>query len=276
MQYLKQVLDFYINSSIHVALAVMSLSWITLLEFDIQFDKNVLYFIFFATVTGYNFVKYFGLAKFHHRGLATWLKLIQVFSLLSFIGLCYYAFQLNFKALICIFGAASITFLYAIPFLPKKWYVDSNQNLRNISGLKVYVIALVWVGVTVFIPLINNNFQIDFDVAITATQRFLFVIVLMFPFEIRDMQFDDLKLSTIPQQIGVKKTKVIGFVLLVIFFFLEYFKDIISSESIITLIIVVVITFLFLVFSEEKRTKYYSSFWVEGLPILWLLLLLFF
>ncbi|MCK5400187.1 MAG: hypothetical protein KAJ28_01010 [Flavobacteriaceae bacterium] len=275
MRFIKQILDFYINSSIHVALAVLSLSWITLLEFNIQYDGEVLYFIFFATITGYNFVKYFGLAKFHHRRLANWLKTIQIFSLCCFMGLCYYTYQLNTKTLIYVFGAGIITFLYAIPFLPKRLFIDKKENLRAVSGLKIYVIAMVWVGVTIFIPLINNNFQINFDVIITALQRFLFVIVLMFPFEIRDMQFDNLKLSTIPQQIGVKKTKAIGIFLLIGFFLLEFLKDNTNSKSIVILIIITGITILFLVFSQENRNKYYSSFWVEGLPILWLLLLLF-
>lgn len=275
MKLIRQVLDFYINSSIHVALAVVSLSWITLLEFEISYDKTLLYFIFFATVTGYNFVKYFGLAKFHHRRLANWIKMIQIFSFCCFIGLCYYAYQLNLRTLIYVLGAAIITFFYAIPFLPKRLYIDKKQNLRGISGLKIYIIVLVWVGVTVFIPLLNNNVQINFDVIITAIQRFLFVMVLMFPFEIRDMQFDNLRLSTIPQQIGIKKTKIIGLLLLVVFFFLEFFKGNINSEKIKIIIIITCVTLLFLVFSQKNRSKYYSSFYVEGLSILWLILMLF-
>lgn len=275
MRLIKHALDFYINSSIHVAFAVVSLSWITLLEFDIPFDKSILYFIFFATITGYNFVKYFGLARFHHRGLANWLKIIQIFSFCCFVGLCYYSYQLNSKALIYIFAAAIVTFLYTIPFSTNQLFIINEQNLRGIKGLKIYVIALVWVGVTVFIPLINNDFQINFDVIITAIQRFLFVIALMFPFEIRDIRFDNLKLSTIPQRIGIKKTKALGFLLLIGFFFLEYIKNEINPKSIIILMIITFITLLFLFFAEEKRTKYYSSFWVEGLPILWLLLILF-
>ena len=46
----------------------------------------------------------------------------------------------------------------------------------------------------------------------------------MLPFEIRDMQYDSLKLSTIPQRIGVMKTKIIG-VFMLLFFLLEFFKD---------------------------------------------------
>ena len=142
MKVLKQLLDFYINSSIHVALAVYALSWITLKKLNINGDETILYFNFFATITGYNFVKYFGIAKWHHRSLANWLKVIQVFSLVCFGLMCYYALQLQNNSLLLITGFGMVTFLYAIPFLPKKWYLDTQQNLRDISGLKVYVIAL--------------------------------------------------------------------------------------------------------------------------------------
>jgi 4-hydroxybenzoate polyprenyltransferase len=276
MRYLKLILDFYINSSIHVALAVFSLSWLTLIEFDIPYDENVLYFIFFATITGYNFVKYFGLAKFHHRRLASWLKVIQIFSAVSFVLFCYFAWQLKPKTLLYIIGFGIITFLYAIPFLPKKIFLDSQQNLRSISGLKIYVIALVWTGVTVFLPLINNDFQLHVDVFITAFQRFIFVMVLMLPFEIRDMKYDSLKLSTIPQQIGEKNTKLIGVLLMILFFFIEYFKNELNSNQIIILLIVTFMTILFLVLSKKNQGKYYSAFWVESLPIWWLCLLLLF
>ena len=124
MRFIKQLFYFYVNSSIHVAIAAYALTWVTLLEYNLKYDKNSLYFVFFATITGYNFVKYFGVAKFHHRRLADWLKAIQLFSLIAFIILAYYAFQLlvNSKILIVLLGV--ITFLYAIPLLPKKYFVD--------------------------------------------------------------------------------------------------------------------------------------------------------
>ncbi|MFG6685641.1 hypothetical protein ACGK9U_03600 [Mariniflexile sp. HNIBRBA6329] len=276
MKMLKQLLDFYINSSIHVALAVFSLTWITLLEFEILYDENLLFFVFFASITGYNFVKYFGFAKFHHRSLANWLKTIQVFSFFSFLSMCYFAFKLNVDTLIYIAVFGLVTFLYAIPFLPKHLFLDNHNNLRNVGGLKVYLIALVWTGVTVFLPLINNQYPMHADVLFTAFQRCIFIIVLMLPFEIRDLMYDSLKLATIPQKIGVKRTKVIGILLLVVFFFLEFFKDDIGANKLIVFAVISIITGLFLVCSKKWQGGYYSSFWVEGLPILWLLLLLLF
>lgn len=275
MRLIKTFFNFYLNSSIHVALAVYALSWITLIQFNIIYDENILYFVFYATITGYNFVKYFGIAKFHHRSLTDALKVIQIFSLICFVLLCYYAFKLPLKTLIYIAVFGVITFLYAFPFIPKNYYLDNQQNLRDVSGLKVYIIALVWVGVTVFLPLINNSIELNTDVFLTAFQRLVFVIVLMLPFEIRDLIYDNLKLATIPQKIGVKRTKIIGILLLVLFFFIEFFKDEISNSSVIKTLLITLITLSFLVFTNKKRNSYYSSFWVESIPVLWLLIVLF-
>jgi len=274
MRVIKQFFDFYLNSSVHVALAVYAMSFITLKRFNILYDENILYFIFYATITAYNFVKYFGIAKFHHRSLTQSLKAIQIFSFICFAFLCYYALQLPFKSLIYILVFGVITFLYAFPFIPKDFYLDNQQNLRNFSGIKVYIIAFVWTGVTVFLPLINNEFTFNADVFITAFQYFIFVIVLMLPFEIRDLKYDSLKLATIPQRIGVKLTKLFGLIFLMVFFFAEFFKDELSNCNITSSSIITFITAIFLVFTNKKRNRYYSSFWVESIPIFWLIIVL--
>lgn len=274
METLKRILNFYINSSIHVALAVSALTWVTLIEFQLGFDKNLLVFVFFTTITGYNFVKYFGVAKFHHRSLAGWLKAIQVFSLVSFLAMVYYASKLNNETLLLLTVCGLITFLYAIPLLPMTYFRDSQKNLRQISGLKIYVIALVWTFTTVLLPLINNEIILNTDVVITSAQRFVFVIVLMLPFEIRDLNYDSLKLATIPQKIGIKKTKIIGVFLLVVFFLLEYFKDELTENKVLSVLIILFITLLSVIFSNKNQSKYYSAFWVESLPVIWLIILL--
>ncbi|MCK8480076.1 hypothetical protein [Psychroserpens algicola] len=273
---LKKIFDFYINSSLHVALAVFSLSWLTLLQFGIEYDKHVLFFILFSTITGYNFVKYFGLAKFHHRSLANWLKAIQFFSLLCFVALCYFLFKLETKTILYVAVFGVVTFLYAIPLVPKTIFIDSKKNLRSISGLKIYVIALVWTGVTVLLPLLNNDYAMTNDVVVVALQRFVFVMVLMLPFEIRDLSYDSLKLSTIPQKIGVMRTKILGVVLVLVFLGLEFFKINSAIQLWNAHILISMLTLIFLVFARENQNKYYSGFWVESLSILWLLLVLLF
>tara|TARA_R100001377_G_C3187747_1_gene109258 strand:+ start:901 stop:1734 length:834 start_codon:yes stop_codon:yes gene_type:complete len=276
MRLVKQIVDFYINSSIHVALSVFALSWITLIEYQIPFDTNVLFFIFFASIVGYNFVKFFGLAKFHHRSLSNWLKIIQIMSLVCFLIMGYFIIQLQTKTLLYLTAFALVTFLYAIPFLPKKLYLDRQKNLRSISGLKVYVIALVWAGVTVLIPLINNDQHVDVIVVWFFIQRFLLVLALMLPFEIRDMQFDSIKLATIPQKIGILNTKIIGVLLSLLFFGMEFLMPSIEMGKLLIQLVITVLIIISILFARKNQGKYYSGFWVEGIPILWLALMLLF
>ncbi|GGW68874.1 hypothetical protein DFQ11_105117 [Winogradskyella epiphytica] len=274
MQVLKRILNFYLNSSIHVALAASALVWITILELDLELDLQLLSFVFFASITGYNFVKYFGIAKFHHRSLAGWLKMIQLFSFIAFLAMCYFAFQLDVDTLMLLALLALVTFFYAIPIMiPKRYLFDSHKNLRQISGVKVYVIAFVWMFTTVFIPVLNEDVKVSADVMLIGIQRFLYVLVLMLPFEIRDLNYDSIRLATIPQKIGIKKTKVIGVFLLVLFFALDYFKDDLKHSTLISTSVISVITLFFILMSHKNQSNYYSAFWVESLPIVWLMIL---
>lgn len=269
MNVLKSVFNFYINASIHVAIAVYCFVRITEYYLGIDYNENLNYFIFYGTITGYNFVKYFGIAKFHHRSLTRNLKIIQVFSLLCFIAMILYVWQLSLEIILWMVPFGLLTVLYAIPFLS-----GFQKNLRNVSYLKIIVIALVWAGVTVLLPLIDAK-QIPDDITVYQfIQRFLFVCVLILPFDIRDMQFDAISLQTIPQKIGIEKTKKLGYVLLL---FTLVFEFLISTNTVTrnAYLIVFFITLFLLMRSSENQSKYYSSFWVESIPVLWFILLNF-
>lgn len=270
---MKRIFDFYINSSIHVALAAYALAWVTLKEFNLNYDEATLYVVFWGTITGYNFVKYYGITKWYFRRLTTYLKIIQVFFVICFLLLFYYVVQLNTDSLLILAVSGSVTFLYAIPLLSK---YSKLENLRQINGLKIYIIALVWTCVTVMLPLVNANCNLDYNVFIVAVQRFIYIIVLMIPFEIRDLELDNSQLGTLPQKIGSKVAKLLGIVLVVFFFLTEFLKVSIRPDQVFIVFTISLITILFVVFSKVKQSKYYASFWVESLPIVWLLLWLLF
>lgn len=259
MKFLKLIFNSYVNSSVHVAFAVCSLVGITSLEYDIKLSYNLLGFVFFGTVSGYNFVKYASVYKKHFNELYLYLKVVQI---VSIIALLYFALKLPWIILICFGGFAALTILYTIPLL-------KNKSLRNYTGLKITIVAFVWAGVTVLMPVINVEILIDVDVWITFFQRFLIVFVLTLPFEIRDLKYDELTLETLPQRVGVKKTKVIGVLMIFLIMLMEFFKDSIKLNYLFSLGISLVTLLVFLLNSEKKQSKYYSSFWVESIPILW-------
>ncbi|NER16238.1 UbiA prenyltransferase family protein [Spongiivirga citrea] len=275
MKWFTRLLEFYLNSSIHVALSVVSFLVITQERFNIMYKYELLFFVFFSTITGYNFIKYAGVAKFHHRSLTKSLRIIQIFSFFCFVLMVYFFFQLSMPTIKLVAVFAAITFFYAIPFVPKLLSpIDENKNLRSISGIKIYVIALVWAGVTVILPFFEMGIALYHDVWIETAQRFLWVILLMIPFEIRDMKYDSIKLGTIPQKIGIKRTKRIALFLVIILFALEFFRDDFSTFQVGISLFVLLLLSVLLIRSTPKQNKYYSALWVEGIPIFWLVLIL--
>lgn len=267
MHILKLLFNFYINSSIHVALSVYSLVRITELYFDLPYNKHLDYFIFFGTITGYNFIKYAGVAKFYHMSLTKSLRLIQIFSFISFCFLCYYAWLLPVDTLLYFLPFGILTVLYIVPFLG-----GFQKNLREISYLKIFIVGGVWAGVTAVIPLLASGSTIDVDLILLFVQRILFIVALILPFEIRDMQLDFENISTLPQKIGVKQTKRFGFILLL---FALAFEFLITDSSVNRNVFLAVCFALlfFLMRSKGNQSKYYSSFWVESLPVLWWIVL---
>ena len=279
MQLFKRAFNFYINSSIHVSLAVVALGWVTCLSLDINVNYELLAFLFFSTVTGYNFVKYAEIAGLHHRSLAKSLKSIQIFSIFCGLAMLIAAFRMPLEVWVACGILGLITLLYAVPFfLPSKVDQDRKGNLRSISGVKIYIIGFVWAGVTVILPVLENKLVPYWDVWIVCIQRFLFVIALMVPFEIRDMSYDLTSLRTLPQVVGIKKAKIIGMIWLFLFVILEFLKDELSTSLLITHFIVIAVVMVCITLSRKRTSlkSYFTSFWVEGIPLLWLGLALLF
>lgn len=270
MRFFKLIFNFYINSSIHVALSCYSLVRMTQYMFHIPEGDAVANFVFFGTIVGYNFVKYDALARAKKIQMRKELKVIALFSFCSFILVGFYFFQLERVTQIVAIAFLSITLLYTLPFFPNK------KNARNWAGVKIYIVALCWVGVTLGLPILDSEIPITPDFYLKCLQRFILIFVLVLIFEIIDLAYDDPHLKTVPQQIGVKRTKILGLLLLIPFYLLEFFKSNLDKDQLIVNFILVLMISLFLIFANEKRSKYYTSFCVESIPIVWWLLLLLF
>ena len=267
MSFLKSIFDFYINSSIHVALAVYSLVRITENYLGFPYNESFDYVVFLGTITGYNFIKYAGIARLHHLSLTSNLKVIQIFSLICFLLLLYCSSKLSIQTILCFCLFAGVTTLYAVPI-----FNGFKKNLRDISTLKIWVIALVWAACTVLLPTCDIGKSIDKGVILLFVQRILFVVVLTLPFDIRDLQYDKRKLQTIPQVLGVERAKKLGFILLAISMLIEFW--ITPNNQFKTVFLIVFLLLLFLLQrSKVKQPKYYASFWVEALPIFWFIVL---
>ena len=253
-----------------MAFSCFALVLITQHYFNISNDDELGYFAFLGAIVGYNFVKYEALARARKMHMKIQLKAIAVLSFLSLTAAGFYFFQLQRNTQIISIVFFILTLLYTLPFFPNR------KNARNWAGVKIYIVALCWVGVTVVLPVINAEIAITSDFYLKCIQRFILIFVLILIFEIIDLAKDDPHLKTVPQQIGVKRTKQLGFLLLALFFALNFFSFIIDVNFEYSSFAIAIVTGLFLASANEKRAKYYTSFWAESVPILWWLMLLIF
>jgi len=270
MQLLKKLLDFYINGSIHVAIAVFALVQMTFHFFHIPFDWAMSLFAFCGTIVGYNFVKYDALARAKKLKMSRQLKAIVVLSVAAFAGTLYGFWFLQRQTQLLSLAFLGLTLLYTLPVFPKL------GNARNWAGVKIYIVAFCWAGITLFLPILNAGLDFTNDVFLKFFQRFLLVIILILIFEIIDLKNDDLSLQTVPQRLGVKRTKGLNLFLLLPFYGLEFFKSDFQIEQLWINLVLVTVIALFTVFSSPKRSDYYTSFWVESIPVFWWAMVLLF
>ncbi len=258
---LKKIINFYIKSSLHVGLSCYSFIGLTNFYFKITMNNPVQYFGLFATVLAYNSIKFGTLFFSKPIRFCLEIKFIFAINLIALMGSLYFFLRLNFISKCLIIFILTLLFLYTIPIFKTK------RNLRNQPFLKIYLVAISWVLVTVILPVINANMFVVKDITTYFFQRFLFLFSLILVFDIVDLKFDNLSLKTIPQCLGVFRTKILGCSLIVFTIILSHNY---SDQNFLPNILLM----LFLVFASPNRTSFYSLFFAESIPILWYCLIL--
>lgn len=257
MIFLKRIFYFYVRLSLHVALAITCLSGVTFLKWHKNLDAIVLCFIFLISILAYNFVKYATLPI----AVLKRQKDLLFLNLSCIVLTIVVAFFLPLKMLWWSVLFLVLTLLYSFP-------VRSNiKNFRNRYGIKAYLIATCWAGIGVGMPLLSFDAQFTLYAGLVAGQVFLFVLVWLIPFDLRDMDTDSKDLGTIPLILGIRKTKIVGSFLLLSIVLLTFLK---SGWKWDTVYLICLLSAVFLWMAQKKQPKYFSSFWVESIPIVWL------
>jgi 4-hydroxybenzoate polyprenyltransferase len=125
--------------------------------------------------------------------------------------------------------------------------------------------------VVVILPLLNHQVEFDRVAWLIWLQMALWTFSTMIPFEIRDISNDNESMKTIPQVFGVRGAKMIGTLMLFGVVILSYFLSL-QSYDMITTLIACALALVCLWKSTIQQSTYYASFWVEALPMVWLLM----
>ena len=250
MKFLKQILDFYIHSSLHVALAIASLVGVTTFSLKIEQFENNVFLVLFGTLIGYNLLKYLqpilrGRFKIEKH------KTLVFITMFSICAAAYLFFQLPFSAQILLIIIFLLVSLYPL--------------IRKLGWLKIFWVAFCVTEITVHFPLVTHQMEIS-SFILLAFKRFFIVIALLIPFEIYDSKLDAPTLQTLPQRFGVSVAKKIGYVMIGLFLLFDFLNHSLGFIN----FSIALISALAIYFSSITRNHYYTSFWVESIPILWL------
>ena len=264
MQILKRLLDFYIQSSIHVGLALFSLVYVTSFENDLC--KHITYpcCVLFGTILGYNFLRYFEVfrkGKFHS---------LKYYGIIVVCLFSVYGFYFFFRRMIDIIKLQLVLSGILVLVYPL---------LRKHGILKMFFVSFVVAYLTAFAYIIASPMY-DGIVALDFIKRFVLISAFMIPVEIYDSQHDDKAMNTLPQKFGIETAKKFGYLMLLLFVVLDVvnfnFNGNVKIQYLFIDILIAVVTAVAIYFSSTKRNEYYTSFWVESIPILWWVLLLLF
>jgi hypothetical protein len=225
--------------------------------------------MFFSTIASYNFIKYGVEAEKYILVSNNYHKSIQYFSFIALAVVAYHAHFLSLEIWITLGILGIFIGLYALPIFPR------TKNLRNLGVMKVLLVAIVWAGTTVVLPAVSVLSEYSWDLGVEVIQRVILIIILLLPFEIRDLAYDKVSLQTLPQRLGVSKTKTLGYILCVIFFLLTFLKDQLSSIELVSKGILFLALGILMYRTNRKQSQYYASFWVEAIPIFWFVLIVF-
>ncbi|QEM04915.1 hypothetical protein DIU31_015860 [Mucilaginibacter rubeus] len=283
-KYIKQILDFFIYTHIFIASCAVAQGLVTYYLLRVQVDKNILAILFCATIAVYNFgVLLSNPAKaqnstfprvnwiFNHIGL------IKCLTSLAVVSLTLLVIFISSTSRMFLLFLAIPSIAYNLPLLKinGKW-----MNLRNVPGLKLLLIALVWSASCVILPIVE--LQVRQTITISAgytlilfANRFLFFAAIAIPFDIRD-KFQDKKygLKTIPVLFGEKKAYRFCLFLLAGYLLLLFALSQHFDLNFFALLIAIIFTWWLIFRFNRNFNDYYYFLYLDGTMILQFVMLL--
>lgn len=195
---------------------------------------------------------------------------IFLLSALAFLAILPLAIKLSFNSLILLTSISILALSYNTPILK---FGNHRYGLRNIPGAKLFIIASVWACSCVWVPIMELKSQgvtiSGINTFLLVSKRFLFVMAITLPFDIRDLYQDrQFHLKTIPVLIGKKKSLILcQFLLLVYLVFLFLFAAKING-AILALTFITCLTGLLIFNTKMKRNEYYYFLFLDGTLLL--------
>jgi 4-hydroxybenzoate polyprenyltransferase len=285
-KYLRQALDFLLYSNIFIALCAVSQGLVTYWLVEAKPDTYVLGLLFCSTLALYNFSILLSkpekpeISRFQRvRWIFSHYRLMITLTIISSIAIIPLSFFLNTSSNILLIGLGLISIAYNLPIVS----IDDKQfSLRNIPGVKLFIIAMVWAASCVLLPIFeiagNNSSTITLNETILLfLKRLFFIAAIAVQFDVRDIfQDKSNRLKTIPVIFGEKNSLLICQVLLASYLLLLFNFTKKIDGNFFALSLTILLSGWLIFKSKWKKNEYYYFLLLDGTMILQLIMLLIF
>ena len=155
-----------------------------------------------------------------HRWIHRHERVLQVSAGISLVASAVGTLWLPLEVTVALIPLGVLALAYSLPVIPTG---DRWLRLKDVPGLKVILIAVVWAGATGWLPAIETlEDPWNARVAQMVGARALFIVGITLPFDIRDMDRDARSgIATIPLWLGVDWTRRIAVGCIVAFGFVS-------------------------------------------------------
>lgn len=288
---MKRIFDFYLFGNFHIAFCAAALSHLSGRLFHLQTQWDIIFLSFSGTLAFYSFQRFVGIVRHEdyqarderHQWNFRNKTLLAVLSFLPLIPSAWIFFQLHTDAKLILIATVLLSGIYASPLfrIKGKWF-----RLRDFPAIKIFFVAIVWLAVTVLLPLANVYEFYGWKTVPGTIEAaagwsiiiFLAIFSLTIPFDVRDLKTDPESIRSLPMLMGEKKAVRLAqagiLASVIVFYFLSentifYF----SFANFIAYAIWSALTIWILNDCSSKKEELYFSFTIDGLLILlWLFL----
>ena len=275
--------DFLLFSNIFMALCAVAQALLTFYLIGSKPVYPVIGLLFTSTLGIYNFCILISKppnpdksAQKRVRWFFSHYRLMVTLTIVSILSLVPLFFLISFSSKILLIFLAILSFAYGLPLFSVG---DKKFGLRNIPGLKLFLITLVWTMSCVLLPVLEAQAahfaSISMrDTTILIAKRFLFIAAIAIPFDIRDL-FEDKQfgLKTIPVAWGEKNAYLFCQALLAGYLVLLFlFRNKGFDMDFLALTLSVMLTGWLIFRSKWEKNEYYYFFYLDGVLILQYLL----
>lgn len=259
-QYLSNYLRFYY----HLAICVFFLTANTYSSMAVGIQWQYCIWVSLVTFLVYNYHPLVNLSVDEFK--KTFNSYFPIYFLIGTSGLAGFFLINNHFSKILSFGTALL--LTVIYFKTNSMY---SQAGRDHFVLKPVLIGVVYTIITFIIPSHSAGLSL-MEMAVLSIGKLTFIMALSLIFDICDMR-ENLytHYPTLPEKIGIKRTKHIVYLLLLVSALIEFFGVIsflIEIKSSVAMMITIFLSALITFFAKQNSPNWYSLFLTDSMMLL--------